>query len=224
MPRIDNDVRNRIDTRCHPPKQRPHLMYAHTIQIYGKGIEITSVPVRVGPAHIGHRGHNRKLSVLQKSQRLLIIQKHQPMSRLTPILVKYNRIVPPHTIATVIYLRGGLLKGGFALTDRSLVPHLLTEPKPILMTLNLLKRHNDLTIPQSLPLKHSIDKLTNLQLHQIVVFILQQINRLPLKLPLKLIHRHTIQLGLQSIQRPDKLIELLVSQRVKIKTVYSHNI
>ncbi|WP_289701420.1 hypothetical protein [uncultured Duncaniella sp.] len=97
------------------------------------------------------------------------------MSRLTAFLVEYNRIISPHTIAAVIYLRRGQLKGGFALTNRSLIPHLLTEPKPILPALNLLKRNNNLPIPQSLPLKHGIDKLTDLQLRQLVMLVLQQI-------------------------------------------------
>ncbi|WP_303036656.1 hypothetical protein [uncultured Duncaniella sp.] len=150
-------------------------MDTHTIQIYGKRIKITGVPIRIGSSHISNRGHNRKLPVLQKSQRLIIVKEQQPMSRLAILLVKYNRIVPPHPVATVINLRGEQLTGGFAITDPSTVPHLLTKPKPVLVTLNLLKRNNDLPVTQRSPLKQRLNKFTNLKLRQLVMLILQQI-------------------------------------------------
>ena len=173
MTRIDYNVGNRIDTRCHTSQQRPDLMDTHTIQIYGKSIEIPGVPIRISPSHISNRGHNRKLPILQKSQRLIIIKKHQPMSRLTIILVEYNRVIPPHTITTVINLRGGRLTGDFAITDPSTIPHLLTKPKLVLVTLNLLKWNNDLPVTQRSPLKQRLNKFTDLKLRQLIMLVLQ---------------------------------------------------
>ena len=146
------------------------------------------------------------------------------MSRLAILLIEYNRIVPPHTVTTVINLRGGQLTGDFAITDPSTVPHLLTKPKPVLMTLNLLKRNNDLTVTQRSPLKQRLNKFTDLKLRKLVILILQQIQTLPLKLTLKLLDRDTVQTSLQSIQRPYKFIELFISQRIKIKLLYIHNL
>ena len=150
-------------------------MNTHPIQIYGKRIKITSVPIRICSSHIGDRRHDRKLPVLQKSQRLIIIKKHQPMSRLAILLVKYNRIIPPHTVTTVINLKGGQLTEGFAITDPSTVTHLLTKPKPVLVTLNLLKRNNNLPVTQRSPLKQRLNKFTDLKLRQLVMLVLQQI-------------------------------------------------
>ena len=97
------------------------------------------------------------------------------MSRLAILLIEYNRVIPPHTVTTVINLRGGELTGGFAITNPSTVPHLLTKPKPVLVTLNLLKRNNDLPVTQSSPLKQRLHKFTDLKLRQLVMLVLLQI-------------------------------------------------